>query len=200
MPHPGRRGNRRKRLRPDGPHRGRLGPSNSRPARARLLVLARRLAAAAAFLPRRRAVDRPASARKSAARASTQTWSAGSSTTIEPWTTSFPRSADCRPRFDRRVTATPSAWASPSSAAASCCAQTDVAATRLNALISGHISAAMTPAGLRDRPRDAIAAFSTIGLAQPPQAKFLWIADTLHLSESRSVPPPISPKPSSDRN
>ena len=62
-------------------------------------------------------------------------------------------------------------------------AQIDVAATRLNALTSGHISAAMTPL---DYPTDRemlAAAFATIGLAAPPQAKFLWIPDTLHLSE-----------------
>jgi hypothetical protein len=59
----------------------------------------------------------------------------------------------------------------------------DVPATRLNGLTSGHISAVMTPL---DYPTDRemlAAAFGTIGLAEPPQAKFLWIADTLHLSE-----------------
>lgn len=59
----------------------------------------------------------------------------------------------------------------------------DVEATRLNGLTSGHVSAVMTPL---DYPTDRemlAAAFRTIGLAEPPDAKFLWIADTLHLSE-----------------
>jgi hypothetical protein len=59
----------------------------------------------------------------------------------------------------------------------------DVAATRLNGLTSGHVSAVMTPL---DYPTDRemlAAAFRTIGLAETPDAKFLWIADTLHLSE-----------------
>ena len=59
----------------------------------------------------------------------------------------------------------------------------DVAATRLNGLTSGHISAVMTPL---DYPTDRemlAAALGTIGLAEPPHAKLLWIADTLHLGE-----------------
>jgi hypothetical protein len=59
----------------------------------------------------------------------------------------------------------------------------DVAATRLNALTSGHISAVMTPL---DYPTDRemlAAALGTIGLAAPPDAKLLWIPDTLHLVE-----------------
>jgi hypothetical protein len=59
----------------------------------------------------------------------------------------------------------------------------DVAATRLNGLTSGHISAIMTPL---DYPTDRemlAAALGTIGLAEPPEARLLWIADTLHLGE-----------------
>jgi hypothetical protein len=61
--------------------------------------------------------------------------------------------------------------------------EVDVAATRLNGLTSGHISAVMTPL---DYPTDRemlTAALGTIGLADPPDAKFLWISDTLHLGE-----------------
>jgi hypothetical protein len=61
--------------------------------------------------------------------------------------------------------------------------QTDMAATRLNGLVSGHIAAVMTPL---DYPTDRemlAAAVGTIGLADPPRAKLLWIADTLHLTE-----------------
>jgi hypothetical protein len=61
--------------------------------------------------------------------------------------------------------------------------QIDVAATRLNGLVSGHVAAAMTPL---DYPTDRemlAAALQTIGLAEPPDARFLWIADTLHLGE-----------------
>lgn len=59
----------------------------------------------------------------------------------------------------------------------------DREATRLNGLISGHISAAMMPL---DYPTDRdmlAAALRTIGLTEPRNAKLLWIADTLHLSE-----------------
>jgi hypothetical protein len=62
-------------------------------------------------------------------------------------------------------------------------AEIDVAATRLNVLTSGHVSAAMTPL---DYPTDRemlAAALGTIGLTPPPQAKLLWIPDTLHLAE-----------------
>ena len=61
--------------------------------------------------------------------------------------------------------------------------ETDFAATRLNGLVSGHISAVMTPL---DYPTDRemlAAAMETIGLVEPPEARLLWIADTLHLSE-----------------
>ncbi len=62
-------------------------------------------------------------------------------------------------------------------------ARIDVAATRLNALTSGHISAAMTPLDYRSDREMLSAALAAIGLSSPPQAKFLWIPDTLHLSE-----------------
>jgi hypothetical protein len=62
-------------------------------------------------------------------------------------------------------------------------AEIDVAATRLNGLTSGHVSAVMTPLDY-DTDREMLgAALRTIGLADPPAAKLLWIADTLHLTE-----------------
>jgi hypothetical protein len=62
-------------------------------------------------------------------------------------------------------------------------AEIDVPATRLNGLTSGHLSAVMIP---MDYPTDRemlAAALATIGLAEPPAARLLWIPDTLHLSE-----------------
>jgi hypothetical protein len=61
--------------------------------------------------------------------------------------------------------------------------QTDFAATRLNGLVSGHISAAMTPLDYATDREMLAAALGTIGLTEPPEAKLLWIADTLHLTE-----------------
>lgn len=61
--------------------------------------------------------------------------------------------------------------------------ETDFAATRLNGLVSGHVAAVMTPL---DYPTDRemlAAALGTIGLAEPPEARLVWIADTLHLGE-----------------
>lgn len=59
----------------------------------------------------------------------------------------------------------------------------DMPATRLNALTSGHLAAAMLPL---DYPTDRAmieAALATVGLVEPAQARLLWIADTLHLEE-----------------
>ncbi len=61
--------------------------------------------------------------------------------------------------------------------------ETDFAATRLNGLVSGHISAAMPPLDYETDRQMLSAALETIGLAEPPDARLLWIADTLHLSE-----------------
>lgn len=57
----------------------------------------------------------------------------------------------------------------------------DARSTRLNALVSGHVSAAMLPL---DYPTDRemlAAALSSAGLAEPAAARLLWIRDTLHL-------------------
>jgi hypothetical protein len=59
----------------------------------------------------------------------------------------------------------------------------DVAATRLNGLVSGHIAAVMTPLDYSTDREMLAAALRTIGLAEPPDARLLWIADTLHLGE-----------------
>ncbi len=61
--------------------------------------------------------------------------------------------------------------------------QADPAATRLNCLVSGHVSAAMPPLDF-ETDRDMLAAaLGTIGLVEPSNAKLIWIADTLHLDE-----------------
>lgn len=59
----------------------------------------------------------------------------------------------------------------------------DLAATRMNVLAAGHVSAAMAPL---DYPTDREmlnAALTPIGLAEPPEARLLWIADTLNLGK-----------------
>jgi hypothetical protein len=61
--------------------------------------------------------------------------------------------------------------------------ETDFAATRLNGVVSGHISAAMSPLDYETDREMLAAALETIGLAEPPDARLLWIADTLHLGE-----------------
>jgi len=61
--------------------------------------------------------------------------------------------------------------------------ETDFQAVRLNALISGHISAGMIPLDYQTDREMLEAALGTIGLAEPPDARLLWIADTLHLEE-----------------
>ncbi|MCX7424688.1 MAG: [Fe-S]-binding protein, partial [Planctomycetia bacterium] len=61
--------------------------------------------------------------------------------------------------------------------------QADFAATRLNVLTSGHVSAAMPPLDYETDREILDAALGTIGLTDPPDAKILWIADTLALAE-----------------
>ncbi len=61
--------------------------------------------------------------------------------------------------------------------------ETDFAATRLNGLVSGHIAAVMTPLDYATDREMLAAALETVGLVEPPDAKLLWIADTLHLGE-----------------
>ncbi len=61
--------------------------------------------------------------------------------------------------------------------------ETDFAATRLNGLVSGHISSVMTPLDYSTDREMLAAALGVIGLVEPPEARLLWIADTLHLGE-----------------
>ncbi len=61
--------------------------------------------------------------------------------------------------------------------------ETDVQATRLNAITAGHISAAMPPLDYETDREMLEMALGTIGLTEPPDARLLWIADTLHLAE-----------------
>jgi len=61
--------------------------------------------------------------------------------------------------------------------------ETDFKAVRLNCLVSGHVSAGMPPMDYETDREMLEAALSTIGLAEPPNAKLLWIANTLELAE-----------------
>jgi hypothetical protein len=55
--------------------------------------------------------------------------------------------------------------------------------TRLNSLTSGHIGAGMIPLDYETDREMLQAALGTIGLVEPPNARLLWIADTLDLAE-----------------
>ena len=59
----------------------------------------------------------------------------------------------------------------------------DMAATRLNAMVSGHPSAAMPPLDFETDREMLAAALNTIGLTPPRDAKLVWIANTLQLTE-----------------
>jgi len=61
--------------------------------------------------------------------------------------------------------------------------QMDRHVTRLNAITAGHTTAAMLPLDYETDREILDAALSAIGLTEPPQAKLLWIADTLDLAE-----------------
>lgn len=61
--------------------------------------------------------------------------------------------------------------------------QADQAVTRLNGLTSGHLAVIMTPLDYETDREMLAAALGTIGLVEPPNAKLLWIADTLHVGE-----------------
>jgi hypothetical protein len=61
--------------------------------------------------------------------------------------------------------------------------ETDWHATRLNVLISGHVSAAMPPLDYETDREMLEAALGTVGLVEPHEAKLLWIANTLDLAE-----------------
>jgi hypothetical protein len=61
--------------------------------------------------------------------------------------------------------------------------ETDFAATRLNALVSGHIAVGMLPLDFPTDREMLAAALGTVGLSEPPDARLLWIANTLNLAE-----------------
>ena len=61
--------------------------------------------------------------------------------------------------------------------------ETDIPATRLNAITAGHVAAAMPPLDYETDREILDLALSTIGLAGPAEAKLLWIANTLDLAE-----------------
>jgi hypothetical protein len=61
--------------------------------------------------------------------------------------------------------------------------QRDDGLTRLNCLTGGHCFAAMTPLDYQTDREILDVAFSQIGLTEPPDAKVLWIHNTLSLTE-----------------
>jgi hypothetical protein len=62
-------------------------------------------------------------------------------------------------------------------------AQIDLHATRMNAITSGHVSAAMLPLDYTTDREMLTQALANIGMTSPQHARMLWIPDTLHLSE-----------------
>ena len=61
--------------------------------------------------------------------------------------------------------------------------QIDFHATRMNAITSGHVSAAMLPLDYATDREMLTQALANIGMTSPQNARMLWIPDTLHLSE-----------------
>jgi len=61
--------------------------------------------------------------------------------------------------------------------------ETDIAATRLNAITAGHAAAAMLPLDYETDREMLEAAFVAAGRTDPRSARLLWIANTLELSE-----------------
>ena len=59
----------------------------------------------------------------------------------------------------------------------------DVAATRLNALTASHVSAAMLPLDYATDREMLDAALPVVASGDTSQARLLWIANTLELSE-----------------
>ncbi len=59
----------------------------------------------------------------------------------------------------------------------------DLSATRLNALVAGHIAAAMLPLDYETDAEMLDHMLAAIGLTEPANARLLWIQDTLHLEE-----------------
>jgi len=61
--------------------------------------------------------------------------------------------------------------------------ETDLAATRLNAIVASHVSAAMPPLDYETDREMLRVALSTVGLVEPAQSRVLWIRNTLDLAE-----------------
>lgn len=61
--------------------------------------------------------------------------------------------------------------------------QTDFRATRLNAIVASHVSAAMPPLDYETDREILDLALGAIGLVEPAQAKVCWIRNTLDLAE-----------------
>ena len=61
--------------------------------------------------------------------------------------------------------------------------KTDVKITRINCLTGGHPTAAMLPLDYASDKEILDAALPTIGLTEPPQAKLMWIHNTLEVAE-----------------
>lgn len=61
--------------------------------------------------------------------------------------------------------------------------ETDLASTRLNAIVASHVSAAMPPLDYETDRQMLGVALGTVGLVEPAQARLLWIRNTLELAE-----------------
>ena len=59
----------------------------------------------------------------------------------------------------------------------------DLRITKINCLTGGHPTGAMLPVHYDTERETLDAALSVVGLVQPPEARILWIRDTLHLAE-----------------
>jgi len=60
----------------------------------------------------------------------------------------------------------------------------NVKITRINCLTGGHPTAAMLPLDYASDKEILDAAFPTIGLTEPPQAKLMWVHNTLEVAEA----------------
>ena len=70
-------------------------------------------------------------------------------------------------------------------------AKTNLEFTRINCLTSGHVAAAMMPVDFETDREILDEALPTIGLTEPPDAKILWIRNTLDVAEvecSQTIP------------
>lgn len=61
--------------------------------------------------------------------------------------------------------------------------QMDVRATRINCLTGGHVTGAMLPLDYETDQQILDAALSVIGLTEPPNARLMWIHNTLDITE-----------------